>query len=271
MVKVRSVKPEHGISKVLTGARFVDAYRATEAAGGMDATSAARLMLGRPPKWVDRLLRLRNALVTPLGLKTGRQIDDCRKAIGILLIVSATPSRVVLGLEDKHLDFRLVIDVVGAGGVSEVTDPGATAQFVGPTLSDDNTSVPQIDCVVAAEAHGDDVSAPNGNRNALKHGRYAGEAVARRREIAELLRAMRQLARPSIWRRLLERHRLPTIRVPDLTTLWLSKSQFSVQRRSHSANSSSNAFACFKSSASKPSVNQAYTGVRRSRASSRFP
>jgi Protein of unknown function (DUF2867) len=121
MAKVRSIKPEPGISKVLTGARFVDAYRATVAAAGMDATSVARLMLGRPPKWVDRLLRLRNALVTPLGLKTGRQIDDSRKAIGILPIVSATPSRVVLGLEDKHLDFRLVIDVVGAGGVSEVT------------------------------------------------------------------------------------------------------------------------------------------------------
>jgi hypothetical protein len=33
------------------------------------------------------------------------------------------------------------------------------------------------------------------NRNALKHCRYTAEAIARRREIAELVRAMKALAR----------------------------------------------------------------------------
>jgi hypothetical protein len=36
--------------------------------------------------------------------------------------------------------------------------------------------------------------APKGNQNALKHGRYTPEAIARRREVAALLRAMRALA-----------------------------------------------------------------------------
>ncbi|TCT04524.1 hypothetical protein EDC22_1153 [Tepidamorphus gemmatus] len=36
--------------------------------------------------------------------------------------------------------------------------------------------------------------APKGNRNALKHGRYTAEALARRREVAALVRAMRALA-----------------------------------------------------------------------------
>jgi hypothetical protein len=35
--------------------------------------------------------------------------------------------------------------------------------------------------------------APKGNTNALKHGRYTVEALAKRREIAARLRAMRQL------------------------------------------------------------------------------
>jgi hypothetical protein len=35
--------------------------------------------------------------------------------------------------------------------------------------------------------------APKGNRNAFKHGRYAAEAIARRREIAELVSAMKPL------------------------------------------------------------------------------
>jgi hypothetical protein len=33
--------------------------------------------------------------------------------------------------------------------------------------------------------------APKGNRNALKHGRYSAEAIANRREIGALLRAMK--------------------------------------------------------------------------------
>jgi hypothetical protein len=36
---------------------------------------------------------------------------------------------------------------------------------------------------------------PKGSRNAFKHGRYSAEAIARRGEIAALLRRMRSLAR----------------------------------------------------------------------------
>ena len=41
---------------------------------------------------------------------------------------------------------------------------------------------------------GKSIGAPKGNRNALKHGFYTAEAIAQRREIADLLRSMRQLA-----------------------------------------------------------------------------
>ena len=36
--------------------------------------------------------------------------------------------------------------------------------------------------------------APKGNKNALKHGRYSAEVLARRREVAALIRTMRALA-----------------------------------------------------------------------------
>jgi len=36
--------------------------------------------------------------------------------------------------------------------------------------------------------------APKGNRNAFKHGRYSATALARRREVAALIRTMRALA-----------------------------------------------------------------------------
>ena len=35
--------------------------------------------------------------------------------------------------------------------------------------------------------------APKGNKNALKHGRYTADAIARRRAIGELLRISRQV------------------------------------------------------------------------------
>jgi hypothetical protein len=45
--------------------------------------------------------------------------------------------------------------------------------------------------------HGAGGGAPRGNRNAWKHGGYSGESIALRRHIAEVVRAARQLARPS--------------------------------------------------------------------------
>jgi len=41
---------------------------------------------------------------------------------------------------------------------------------------------------------GKSTGAPKGNRNALKHGRYTAEAIARRQELRVLMRGIRQLA-----------------------------------------------------------------------------
>jgi hypothetical protein len=121
MTDVHAIEPEPGVGQSLPGAHFVDAYRVIVADAGLDATVAARLMLERPPAWTRRLMALRNALVTPFGLKTGRETDDRRQKIGMFPIESATPRRVVLGFDDKHLDFRVVVDVATAGVASEVT------------------------------------------------------------------------------------------------------------------------------------------------------
>ena len=121
MTEVFAVKPAPDVDRVLTGAHFVDAYRVTVAADDLDAADAARSMLTRPPAWSRWLMALRNALVAPLGLKTDPGHDDRRERIGIFPIESATHDRVVLGFDDTHLDFRVVVDVAGAGLVSEVT------------------------------------------------------------------------------------------------------------------------------------------------------
>jgi hypothetical protein len=56
---------------------------------------------------------------------------------------------------------------------------------------------PAVRGKVRCRMHGgaDGIGAPEGNQNALKHGRYTAEATARRREMAALIRACRdQLA-----------------------------------------------------------------------------
>lgn len=121
MTRVRAVEPEHGIREVLAGADFIDAYRLTVASTGLSAVDAAHRALEHPPAWITQLLAIRNVLVVPFGLKPGPGEKDDREKIGFFPVESANPSRVVLGFDDNHLDFRLVVDVAEAGSVTDVT------------------------------------------------------------------------------------------------------------------------------------------------------
>jgi len=78
-------------------------------------------LLAQPPGWIDALMAARNAIVRPFGLKTGQEAAGQSDAIGIFPIVSLSPHRAVLGFEDKHLDFRVVVDVAEFEGTSQVT------------------------------------------------------------------------------------------------------------------------------------------------------
>jgi hypothetical protein len=100
----------------LPGADFVDSYEITLDDQELDAAAAARLAFARMPSWVSRLMHLRNVLVRPLGLKTAPDPTlGPDGSIGFFPVVSRTPDKVVLGLDDRHLDFRIVIDVAPSG------------------------------------------------------------------------------------------------------------------------------------------------------------
>ena len=78
--------------------------------------------MARQPRWAEALLSLRNLLVAPLGLKTsGATPNVPRDMIGIFPVVSATPDRLIAGFNDRHLDFRVVVDVTAPGDVRQVT------------------------------------------------------------------------------------------------------------------------------------------------------
>jgi hypothetical protein len=56
------------------------------------------------PSWARALLALRNALVRPFGLKTGQTVDAA-----IFPVVRNAPEEIILGTDDRHLNFRIVV------------------------------------------------------------------------------------------------------------------------------------------------------------------
>ena len=119
---VREVTPEIDPATLLAGAQFIDAYRVAVDGAALDARKAAERMFARGPRWIEALLRLRNLVVAPFGLKTsGKGEPATGGMIGIFPVVSETPERLVAGFNDHHLDFRVVVDVAAKGGGQEVT------------------------------------------------------------------------------------------------------------------------------------------------------
>ena len=121
---VISITPAPSTAPLLAGAGFADAFCLMVDEPGLDAISASHRVFARAPAWIGRLLRLRNLLVAPLGLKgtspTGRGAAGPMR-IGFFPVVSQSAQRVVLGFDDKHLDFRVIVDAAPNNGGSRIT------------------------------------------------------------------------------------------------------------------------------------------------------
>jgi len=79
-------------------------------------------MFERPPRWIEGLMSTRNAIVGRLGLKTPQNAPEAGKGpqAGIFPVLSEMPNEVVLGLDDKHLDFRIWVCVQGVDGGTDI-------------------------------------------------------------------------------------------------------------------------------------------------------
>ncbi|TIW89398.1 MAG: DUF2867 domain-containing protein [Mesorhizobium sp.] len=111
---IEQAVPNH--CDALAGAQFADRYVLVTEGLSLTALGAAERALGRTPRWVGRLLVLRNFAVRPFRLKTGLEpaVLPAGK-IGIFPIISQFPGKVVLGLDDRHLDFRVLVEVRDLG------------------------------------------------------------------------------------------------------------------------------------------------------------
>ena len=121
-MKVREIIPSADTDTLLAGAHFADAFQIEIEGRDLDARRAAERMMARQPRWAEALLSLRNFLVAPLGLRTsGAGLAAPRDMIGIFPVVSETPDRLIAGFNDRHLDFRVVVDVTPPGDVRQIT------------------------------------------------------------------------------------------------------------------------------------------------------
>nr|WP_245432812.1 DUF2867 domain-containing protein [Mesorhizobium loti] len=111
----------HDLSRhqgVLPAAQFFDRYSIEVDGQHLDARTAAERVILRRPAWIGWLMALRNLMVRPFGLKAGpTDIPAGREQIGFFPLIDESPSTVVLGLDDRHLDFRLLVEVdeLGSG------------------------------------------------------------------------------------------------------------------------------------------------------------
>jgi len=72
-------------------------------------------MLAKQPAFVRMLMSVRDTVMAKAGVATstdiGRRVDG-KDRIGVFPIFSSSPSEIVLGFDDRHLDFRSSIAIV---------------------------------------------------------------------------------------------------------------------------------------------------------------
>ncbi|SDY11420.1 Protein of unknown function [Collimonas sp. OK242] len=121
-----AVIPSVGCRSLLPGHDFVDAYQVRADIAGLDARQAADAIIKNPPRWIKQLMATRNRLVRLFQLKTVEMgVDDplaSQRTVGGFPVVAHSAQEVVLGFDDKHLDFRISVTVApGKGSGTQVT------------------------------------------------------------------------------------------------------------------------------------------------------
>jgi len=79
-----------------------------------DPDLLARFIFLHQPSWIGKLTDVRDAIVACFGLKTAKHLatlanDAKSKRLGFFKVYSTSETEIVLGEDDKHLDFRVSV------------------------------------------------------------------------------------------------------------------------------------------------------------------
>ena len=89
--------------------------------GKISAKNAAKSALENGPKWIGHLMNIRNFIVSPFGLVHDKaSFPSETNFIGMFPIEYENENKIILGFDDAHLNFRIVIDVEYKDGFSKI-------------------------------------------------------------------------------------------------------------------------------------------------------
>lgn len=105
------IPAESRLGRVYASTHLGDAYAMRLPDGAThDPETLARFIFANQPDWVWRLMRLRDRIVGPAGLKTVERLHASGVGrVGIFRIYETHPGEIILGEDDRHLDFRLSV------------------------------------------------------------------------------------------------------------------------------------------------------------------
>lgn len=111
-VKAESAPKTEGIKSAIHQVDFTDTFSTTNQLD--DLNIITNLIFGTTPKWVEFLMKLRNRVVKVFGLKTNKPEDfntDFKVGgyIGFFKIFHIQSNEIMLGANDKHLNFRVSV------------------------------------------------------------------------------------------------------------------------------------------------------------------
>ena len=93
---------------------WADGFVVTSQTTVANARAAAEKVLTSFPFYVTALMAVRNAIVSVVGLKTGSKRHPDTDYVGFFPVISQTAEQVVVGMDDRHLDFRCVVDLANS-------------------------------------------------------------------------------------------------------------------------------------------------------------
>lgn len=128
-IKPVPVPPRSGITHLYKPMDLADAFAIRLPAGtSCNPDLLARFILSHQPSWIGWLLTVRDTIVACFGLKTARHLASLANRVGAFKVYSTDQTEIVLGEDDKHLDFRISILC------SEEAEPEGSRQRVFSTV-----------------------------------------------------------------------------------------------------------------------------------------
>jgi len=115
LVKQVAIPAQSAVATTFKSVNLADAFSIQlPSDASINPDVLARFIFSEQPSWIGALTKVRDAIVAGFGLKTAKHLatlssDPAAKRISIFRVFSTSETEVVLGEDDKHLDFRVSI------------------------------------------------------------------------------------------------------------------------------------------------------------------